>query len=653
VKFQTRLFLASVTTATLALAIAGTLFSLTMRREADARIEQTLVAEARLTATLLRDVHEAVGATTTPPDLDREADRIGELINARVTFVAADGRVLGDSSEPPEALASMENHATRPEILEAGRSGLGHARRYSDTLHIEMLYVAVPVVHPSIAFARVALPLTDIRRQLGAIVRATLGALAFALLGSAGVAYLMTRRLGRRVGAIAAEAGRYRRGDLTPSALDFGDDELGVVARAMDQTVQDLASKINDLARDRGRTTAMLAGMIEGVIVVDPQGRVQLLNEAARQMLRMDDLALGRHYVETIRHPAISDLVGAALNGRASESVQLSPPRDATRTIMARAAPSAPHGAVLVLHDITDLKRADQIRRDFVANVSHELRTPLTAIRGYVEALSEGDASQEERRHFLDIILRHALRMERMVKDLLRLARLDAGQEILEPVDCDTRALIQSVISDLTPALEGRGQHVDIAIGTGAEHLRGDPAKLHDAIRNLVANAGIYSPERTTIRIDARRESSCIVIAISDQGPGIPEDDLTRVFERFYRVDKSRARDPGGTGLGLAIVKHLVELHGGHVRAENRSSGGATFTIELAARSTPNEPHVARSTQHKERGRSASAREPEERVSTRTDRKGSGNREDPRPDDLAGNTPANGRKPPGGAHSDN
>jgi two-component system, OmpR family, phosphate regulon sensor histidine kinase PhoR len=581
VKFQTRLFLASLATATLALVIAGGLFSFAMRREADARIEQTLVAEARLTATLLGDAHDAALPSAAPADIDGEADRIGSLLGTRVTFVAADGRVLGDSSEPLEAVATMDNHGTRPEIVEARRSGLGRARRYSDTLGIDMLYVAVPVDHPVIAFARVALPLTNVRRQLGAVVRATLGALVFALAGSAAVAYVMTRRLGRRVNAIAAEAGRYRRGDLAPSTLDFGDDELGAVARAMDQTVQDLASKMSDLARDRGRTTAMLAGMIEGVIVVDPQGRVQLLNEAARQMLKLGDLAMGRHYVETIRHPSITDLVGAALDGRTSESVQLSPPRDATRTIMARAAPSAPHGAVLVLHDITELKRADQIRRDFVANVSHELRTPLTAIRGYVEALAEGDASQEERRRFLDIILRHALRMERMVKDLLRLARLDAGQEILEPVDCDTRALLQSVVSDLMPALESRAQRADISVGKGAETLRGDPAKLHDAIRNLVANAGTYSPERTTIRIEARQNASRLAITISDEGPGIPEDDLTRVFERFYRVDKSRARDPGGTGLGLAIVRHLVELHGGHVSAQNRPSGGATFTIEL------------------------------------------------------------------------
>ena len=251
---------------------------------------------------------------------------------------------------------------------------------------------------------------------------------------------------------------------------------------------------------------------------------------------------------------------------------------------MARAAPATSggvHGAVLVLHDITDLRRADQVRRDFVANVSHELRTPLTAIRGYVEALSEGDATAEDSRRFLEIIARHTLRMERLVKDLLRLTRLDAKQETLELVSCETGALVRGVIADLAPALEERGQRVAVVIGPDAEMLRGDSAKLHDALRNLVANAITYAPEQTTIRVEASRLDGRATVSVLDEGTGIPEEDLSRVFERFYRVDKSRARDPGGTGLGLAIVKHLVELHGGEVRAENRAEGGAKFTILL------------------------------------------------------------------------
>ena len=198
-----------------------------------------------------------------------------------------------------------------------------------------------------------------------------------------------------------------------------------------------------------------------------------------------------------------------------------------------------------------------------------------------MEALSDGDAAPEESRRFLEIIARHTQRMERLVKDLLRLTRLDAGQETLDVVSCDTRGLIDAVVADSTPAADARRQRLDVAIAPGAETVRADPAKLHDAVRNLTANAIIYAPEESTIIIEAAPAGDQIAIAVSDDGPGLPEEDLSRVFERFYRVDKSRARDPGGTGLGLAIVKHLVELHGGTARAENRPEGGARFVLTL------------------------------------------------------------------------
>jgi two-component system phosphate regulon sensor histidine kinase PhoR len=581
--FQTKLFVAALTSAAIALAVAGVLFAATTARRTDERIEQTLIAEARLAADLLTRGTPASAVA----ELDADADRLGELVGARVTFITADGRVLGDSAETLEGVALMENHASRPEVVEARLRGLGKARRHSDTLNIDMLYVAVPVTHPAIAFVRVALPLTSIRQQFRAMLTVTIAALGLALVSAAAMSWVFSSRIGQRVRAIAGIARRYGGGDLSPSGLDYGDDELGIVARALDDSVQVVGRQLAEQARDRARTEAILAGMIEGVIVVDSQGRLQLANEAARRMLKLDDVALGRHYVESIRHPAVAGLVAAALAGRLPDALQLSPPRDPSRTIMARASPAAgggAHGAVLVLHDITDLRRADQIRRDFVANVSHELRTPLTAIRGYVEALSEGDASAEERQMFLGIIARHSERMERLVKDLLRLARLDAGQETLDIIACDARNLVQGVMADVAPDLEARDQRIEIAIDEGADTLRGDPAKLHDALRNLVANAITYSPEHTTIRIDTSRPDRAdgfVALSVSDEGPGIPDEDLSRVFERFYRVDKSRARDPGGTGLGLAIVKHLVELHGGTVRAENRPEGGTRVTITL------------------------------------------------------------------------
>jgi two-component system phosphate regulon sensor histidine kinase PhoR len=220
------------------------------------------------------------------------------------------------------------------------------------------------------------------------------------------------------------------------------------------------------------------------------------------------------------------------------------------------------------------------MRRDFVANVSHELRTPLTAIRGYVEALLDDPGDADQTRQFLDIVARHTSRMERLVADLLRLARLDAGQETLDMAPCDLQQMFKAVIADLAQTIAAKDQRVEIAVSPDASAITADPAKLHDVVRNLVENAVNYSPEHAAVRVEAVRRNKYLEITVSDSGPGIPAADLKRVFERFYRVDKARSR-PGGMGLGLAIVRHLVELHGGRATAENRPEGGARFTVTL------------------------------------------------------------------------
>lgn len=586
--FQTKLFLAAFSTAFLALSVAGTLFAITSRRQTTIQVEQTLRAEAQLAADVL--AHIPSSDATDARLLDQEADRIGARVGSRVTFIAADGTVLGDSAEPFESLAGMENHATRPEVVDATRSGMGTSRRASTTVGEEMLYVALKVDHPRVQILRVALPLTTVRQQLASVLSTTLAALGLALLGAAVLAALIAGRFGQRVRAIAWIAERYREGDLTPPRLDYGDDELGVVARALDDSVHELGSRIDDLERDRGRIAAILSGMVEGVIVVDEAGRLQLVNAAAQEMLKIEEPPIGSRYIEVIRHPTVIELVSSALAGRSSTSVEFAPPRDQGRTIIGRAArvgAGSSRGVVLVLHDITELRRADKIRRDFVANVSHELRTPLTAIRGYVEALTDGEPSTDESQRFLEIIMRHTRRMERLVQDLLRLARLDAGQETLELAPCDLASLIDAVTSDVEPSLDVREQVVHIEVGDGAGRVLADPAKLHDVLRNLLSNASAYAPEHSQITVRTRLNGDFVAIDVLDQGPGIPEGDRLRVFERFYRVDKSRARDPGGTGLGLAIVKHLVELHGGRVSVSNRPEGGAQFTVELKTAPTP------------------------------------------------------------------
>jgi two-component system phosphate regulon sensor histidine kinase PhoR len=416
-----------------------------------------------------------------------------------------------------------------------------------------------------------------------ALGRAILVAVPAGLAAAALVALACSRQLARRVQAIVHNVERFAAGDRSQTAIDHGGGELGDVARALDAALHEQARRLDDLARDRAHMEAILAGMVEGVLVLDRQGRIQLVNRAAQRMLAVDDTSVGKRYLEVIRHPDISAQLTAALRGETVSPQELPLGRDSTRFFVARAAPVFPGtegGAVLVLHDITDLRRADQVRRDFVANVSHELRTPLTAIRGYVEALLDDSGDPGQTRQFLEIVARHSSRMERLVADLLRLARLDAGQEPLDIAPCDLQQMFKAVVADLAQPIAAKNQSIDISVSPDACAINADPAKLHDIMRNLVENAVNYSPDEAEVHIGAVRRDNRVEITVSDSGPGIPPGDLTRVFERFFRVDKARSR-PGGMGLGLAIVRHLVELHGGRAMAENRPEGGARFTITL------------------------------------------------------------------------
>lgn len=578
--YRTKIFLATFSVAATVLLLASTLIAVSLRRQTYDRIERGLVSEARLAAELLS--HRT--AASSSAELQNEARALARDIDARVTLIAADGRVVSDSSQDDAGLAQLENHGSRPEVVDARQLGVGIASRFSATLGIDMLYVAAAVRHPSIATVRLALPLTEIERQLWTIWRAALYALAFSIFGAFAMAWIASSFLVRRLNRLATGARRYAAGDVPAPPADYEDDEIGAVAKVLDEAVRRLGERAADLARDQARTEAILAGMVEGVVVIDADERVQLVNAAARRMLRIEGEVTGRHYLECVRHPAVVSQLEAAKKSDAQPGAEPSVVQEGARVFVARAAPVASvsgRGAVLGLHDITDLHRADQIRRDFVANVSHELRTPLTAIRGYVEALRDEPADPDERRKFLEIISRHTARMERLAKDLLRLARLEAGQEPAEYSPCCVDDVFAGVVADLRPNMEQKQQRVELRIDPSVGIIAADPHQLHDALGNLVENAVIYSPAGGVITLAARREHDHIVITVSDEGPGIPPSDLSRVFERFYRVDKARSHESGGTGLGLAIVKHIVERMEGSVRADNRTNGGAVFTIQL------------------------------------------------------------------------
>ncbi len=410
-------------------------------------------------------------------------------------------------------------------------------------------------------------------------------ALVAGLLVTYGTLTAMLLPIRRRVRALDERARRYASGDFTRVLPDYGTDEIGTIAGNLDALARDVAARLARLSAVSARLEAILSGMVEGVLVVNEHGRLQLANDAARRMLHLDDAVAGRSYPEIVRHPAVAGQIAAALAGHPPASVELTGVRDASQTLIARTAPvhvAAGRAAVVVFHDISDLRRTDRIRRDFVANVSHELRTPLTAIRGYVEALA--DATPEESRTFLEIITRHTLRMERLVRDLLRLARIEAGQETMDRLPCSVEGLLAAVQTDLAGLIASKRLTIDRDIAPAAAQVSGDPTKLQDVLRNLLENAANYSPEGGRIRLSSTAADGRVQITVADEGPGIPPADLQRVFERFYRVDKARTRDgrdPGGTGLGLSIARHLIGLHGGTISAANGTPHGAVFTITL------------------------------------------------------------------------
>lgn len=579
-RIRTRLFLASFGIAAVSLFLAAALGSTSAQSQLLQRIETELIRETNLVAELvMREVPSPPGAT-----LDADADALGGQLEARVTLIAPDGRVVADSERDGTALFAMDNHGARPEVNEARQAGLGISRRFSTTIQQDLLYVAVPIDHPTVGFVRLALPLDLIDDQVASLRQATIAGLVVALGGAVLLAWVASIAMSRRVRTIAAVAERYAAGDLSSPLHDDGRDEIGTVARALDGSVHELGRRLKELSRFRNLIDTILSSMREGVLVVDRDGYVQVANDEARSMLSLGDSPVGRHYVE-LSHPSeFSERVAATLRDEAPARFEITISTEPLQTLLVScAALTTEHssrGVVVVMHDISEFRRVEQIRQDFVANVSHELRTPLTAIRGSVEALVD-DAGGDDTRRFVDIIERQTARMERLVDDLLRLARLDAGQERPNIEAASVQELFDGVIADLEQPLESGRHTVETRVEDEAETAQVDPPKLHDVLKNLVANASHYAPEGTVIELHAGAQDGQFVIRVSDRGPGIPEADLVRVFERFYRVDPARARRPGGTGLGLAIVKHLIGLHGGTASAANREGGGTVFTLRM------------------------------------------------------------------------
>lgn len=513
------------------------------------------------------------------PAPDSFAVAAARLIGRRVTVVAPGGRVLGESTRPAGDPAGMPSHAGRPEIREArARPGAaGMALRYSTTVEAHQLYAAMvtrrgDVLRLSVPLAEIDGALARVQRRIWALgIVALLLAIAFSL----GFSMVVTRPLRR----ITAVAGAMAAGDLGRRLRDRRRDELGDVARSLDSLAEELQRRLGQLDAERAEMQALIDSMSEGVLAMTPAGTLRRANPAARRMFSLPAEPAGMTADAIQRRPEFLSLVRRALRGEQGTVTELV---TAGRSLLGSAHPLPDGGAVVVFLDVSELRRLESVRRDFVANASHELKTPLTAIRGYSETLLDPDLPPELTRRFSEIVRQNADRLQTIIDDLLDLSRIESGGWRVEP-----EAVAVSEIAERAWSAQAErtvGLRFETAVAPVGDGVQADPAALHQIFTNLFSNAVRYTPPGGAVAVTARAAEGSpgwVEIEVRDTGSGIPAAHLPRIFERFYRADPARSRVEGGTGLGLAIVKHLVEAHGGTIRASSRLHEGTSVRFTL------------------------------------------------------------------------
>jgi two-component system, OmpR family, phosphate regulon sensor histidine kinase PhoR len=504
----------------------------------------------------------------------------------RVTLIANDGTVLVDSDENP---AKMENHRDRPEIRTAFSTRSGRARRYSATLGHDLVYFAQRMdikTQPPIV-VRFSLPVYRLNEGIAAFRWRLWGISTLILAVAGGISLLFFRRISNRIVRLTEFSRRVAEGDFRLMPLERSNDELADLSSTLNQSALRLDQTIRTLTDERNRSAAILASMEEGVLVIDPGQRVTFCNRAFCQAAGVSSVDWsGRPAVELIRHSDLLSMIQKALAGNEVIHGEVVVGSVRTRSFAVTAVPvqssTSASGAVMVLHDITEIRRLERARRDFVANVSHEFRTPLTAIRGFSETLLEGALEDSgNRRRFIEIIHDHALRLSRLTEDLLRLAQIEAGQLSLESHPLEITDLINSCVETARVRAVGKELTVEFDPVSEVPNLTGDRSSLQGVLQELLDNAIRYSSPGGRITIRAEHKGSEVLISVSDTGIGIPKVDQDRIFERFYRADPARSRESGGTGLGLAIAKHLIEAHHGRITVESEVGKGSTFSIFL------------------------------------------------------------------------
>jgi two-component system phosphate regulon sensor histidine kinase PhoR len=548
-------------------------------------IQDKLIKEANLATIYVQNNISSVGSVS---KLDTLADTIGEQLDLRVTIINAQGVVLGDSELSVEQVKGIENHLTRPEISTAFRQGVGESRRYSVTVKQEMLYYARSFSHDNTtSVLRLAIPLFDIQVLSKRLLQTLVFGLIIALFVTAIIGFFATKYMTQPLLAIANVAKGIANGNFSNRTGIYSQDEIGDLAKSIDHMSDQIRMRIDEVSQSRTRLEAVFFNMFDGVMIVDNDGKIKLINDTLKELIDLKEEAIDKRPLEVIRTIEIQDIIDDILiKGEAVVKSELRLLLPEERVLLVHATPIKRNdqfdGAVLVFHDVTEIQRLESIRRDFVANVSHELRTPVTSIKGYTETLLDGAIEDKEvATDFLNIIQVDCDRLVKLVDELLDLSKIESGKYDLNKNCVNLSGLIEKVIKHLKKQAAKNNIEMINDSDKNLSKVLCDEVVIEQVFFNLCENAIKYNKENGSIKISAEESESSVTFHIQDTGIGIPDKDLSRIYERFYRVDKARSREFGGTGLGLSIVKHLIQAHGGDVYVTSQVGVGTTFSFSL------------------------------------------------------------------------
>ena len=515
--------------------------------------------------------------------LDALTKRLGEQTDTRVTLIALDGTVLGDSEEDP---AIMENHATRPEIRDALSTGSGESTRYSTTLGQKMMYVAVPISHQGevLGIARVSLPLTAVESLVHRVTVSIIAATAIAALLGILAAWVIARITTRPIRKLTIASRKIASGELEQKITIEARDEVGELAHAFNEMSSKLKEMVETISGDRARLATILDNMADGVIMTDIEGNISMANNAAGKLfgIKNTDMA-NRHLIEVVRDHEIDEVLKLCLKTAETQSAQYESgtSKRYLRVIAIPIAHDDLSDSLLLFQDLTELRNLQTTRRELIGNISHEFRTPLAGIKAMVETLRDGAVDDKKvARDFLTRMDDEVERLTQIVAELTELSRIETGKAELSLEPVNLNLLIEEVIIQLSHQVERQQLSVDKKFAADLRSVQADKERVRQVVVNLIHNAIKFTSPGGKITVATQTHGGSVTVDISDTGIGIAKNDLPHIFERFYKVD--RARSGGGTGMGLAIAKHVVEAHGGKIRVQSEEGKGSTFSFSLS-----------------------------------------------------------------------